>query len=111
MSHPTPGLFGRLERVNVRTGLPDMETKDDTGDILRIDNGAWFSRTRRCRCSADVEEDYGISPEDVMILAFKFGQIKTGEYNGIYVDQAGVSPYNKMARGILGRNLERILAE
>lgn len=105
MSHPTPYLFGKLARVNVRTGQSDMETDDDTGDILRIDNGSWFSRSRRCRCSADVEEDYGLSPEEVMILVIKFGQIKTGDYYGIYVDFPGVSPFDKNARGLAGRRL------
>lgn len=97
MSHPTPSLFGRLHRINVRTHQEDLQCKD-RGDMLYIDNGTWFCETKRCKSSADVEEAYGITPEEVLILVFKFGQIHIGEYRGIFYDKPGVSPFDIDAR-------------
>lgn len=101
MSHPTSNMFSHLHRVNVRTGKEDNNFNPGRSrDLLYIDNGAWFSIKRRCVSSADVEEDYGLEPEAVLILVFKFGQIKprNEKYQGIYVDQPGVSPIDIDAR-------------
>lgn len=93
MSHPTPNLFSGLHRINIRTHKEDLRSSD-RGDILYIDNGTWFCHTKRCKSSADVEEAFGITPEEVLILVFKFGKIHPGTYSGIFYDKPGVSPFN-----------------